>query len=503
MIISALGLDTDVLCTDVAVIGGGATGLALAARLKRDLVVVEGGNLRHDPKSDRHFAVELQGDRFDVARMRRRRVGGMGVDWSGRCADLNAIDFEARTGVDFSGWPISAADLAPWYVAVRRELGLPVGAATETRNELPAAGTGTELAMQSWDYALQARETPLDLARLYLPRFRERSRTLLTDAHAVRLVGDGPEIAHVELRTLAGGLLRIRAREFVLACGCIEASRLLLISDKSAPTIVDGVSHWLGRGFHQHILLDAGQFHARGKAADILQRTYNNIRGARRHSHETGLRLSEARLRQASLLNISATFRYSRSSPYAASELLGLAARYAMGREPLFLSPAIRLEFSVEQRIVRENAVSLSTDRDVWGAPRAAVRWTTDDQEMESVCAMSGAIADWASAQALGQFDAIPTVADARKRPTRESLHHMGGTRMSSSATNGVVDADLGVHGAANLSIVGGSVFPTGGHVNPTLTMLALGARLADRLNQRAGRTAPPASHSAVSEPAQ
>jgi choline dehydrogenase-like flavoprotein len=38
------------------------------------------------------------------------------------------------------------------------------------------------------------------------------------------------------------------------------------------------------------------------------------------------------------------------------------------------------------------------------------------------------------------------------------------------------------VFGIENLSIAGSAVFPTGGWSNPTLTLLALGYRLADRL---------------------
>lgn len=34
----------------------------------------------------------------------------------------------------------------------------------------------------------------------------------------------------------------------------------------------------------------------------------------------------------------------------------------------------------------------------------------------------------------------------------------------------------------SNLYVAGGSVMPTGGYVNPTLTILALAHRLADRL---------------------
>jgi choline dehydrogenase-like flavoprotein len=46
----------------------------------------------------------------------------------------------------------------------------------------------------------------------------------------------------------------------------------------------------------------------------------------------------------------------------------------------------------------------------------------------------------------------------------------------------GVVDESCRVHGVPNLFVAGGSLFPTGGSANPTLTILALALRLADHL---------------------
>jgi choline dehydrogenase-like flavoprotein len=66
--------------------------------------------------------------------------------------------------------------------------------------------------------------------------------------------------------------------------------------------------------------------------------------------------------------------------------------------------------------------------------------------------------------------------------------HHMGTTRMSETPRTGVVDADCRVHGMANLYIASSAVFPTSGFANPTLTILALSLRLADRLKSQRGR---------------
>jgi choline dehydrogenase-like flavoprotein len=47
-----------------------------------------------------------------------------------------------------------------------------------------------------------------------------------------------------------------------------------------------------------------------------------------------------------------------------------------------------------------------------------------------------------------------------------------------------VVDADCRVHGVGNLFVAGYSVFPTGGYIDPTLTVVAMSLRLADHVRQ-------------------
>jgi choline dehydrogenase-like flavoprotein len=60
--------------------------------------------------------------------------------------------------------------------------------------------------------------------------------------------------------------------------------------------------------------------------------------------------------------------------------------------------------------------------------------------------------------------------------------HTAGTTRMSDDPKLGVVNSNCRVHGVAGLYVAGASVFPTIGHANPTLMIVALAIRLADRI---------------------
>ncbi|MCG5029520.1 GMC family oxidoreductase, partial [[Ruminococcus] torques] len=66
--------------------------------------------------------------------------------------------------------------------------------------------------------------------------------------------------------------------------------------------------------------------------------------------------------------------------------------------------------------------------------------------------------------------------------------HQIGTARMAATAATGVVDRDLCCFGAKNLHVASAAVLPTSGQANPTLTVMALGMRLVDRL--AAGRSA-------------
>lgn len=67
----------------------------------------------------------------------------------------------------------------------------------------------------------------------------------------------------------------------------------------------------------------------------------------------------------------------------------------------------------------------------------------------------------------------------------RAGMHPMGSTRMSENPADGVVDANLRVHDTSNLYVASTSTFPTAGYENPTFTLCALCARLADHLDER------------------
>jgi choline dehydrogenase-like flavoprotein len=132
----------------------------------------------------------------------------------------------------------------------------------------------------------------------------------------------------------------------------------------------------------------------------------------------------------------------------------------------------------VEQFPRAENRVTLDPSReDDHGNPVPDVQWSLDDRTEAALRR-----ANDLQARVL---DELGATVEWRVGPgnTGPAFHQMGTTRMGTDPDASVVDARLRTHDLANLSVVGSSVFPTGGAMNPTLTIAALALRASAALD--------------------
>jgi choline dehydrogenase-like flavoprotein len=138
---------------------------------------------------------------------------------------------------------------------------------------------------------------------------------------------------------------------------------------------------------------------------------------------------------------------------------------------------------AVEMTPNPDSRVTLGDERDRFGMPRVRVDWRLNADDRRGFDRLLAAVHEEIRRRGLGAF-VHHQVGDCDGWPhaTSGGKHHMGTTRMHSDPRHGVVDPDCRVHGMANLYLAGSSVFPTGGYVNPTLTIVALAIRLADHL---------------------
>jgi len=124
------------------------------------------------------------------------------------------------------------------------------------------------------------------------------------------------------------------------------------------------------------------------------------------------------------------------------------------------------------------NCVTLADEHDQYGLPIPRVTFSYCDNDKRLIRHSLGFMR-----QALQAVDATEIWDE-----TDDTCHLNGTARMGDDPRSSVVNADCRSWDIPNLWICDGSVFPTVGGVNPSLTIQAIACRTADRIRQLAGR---------------
>ena len=535
--------------TDICIIGSGPAGLSIAQELagaNAQIWIIESGGLGEEKDTQALYEIESSGAprvmQQDI--IRTRIFGGSSHIWTGRCAPFDPIDFQARSWIPYSGWPITRNELDPYLERAGKNLGLGPHCYDE----------------RLWDRAKVSRPTPLLDSTYLKPAFWQFSRSYKDLGEPVRfghhfLTDDAPninallhanvtqintneagtQVESIEVSTLEHKRAHIKAKTVVLCCGGIENARLLLASNRIMSNGVGNQNDTVGRFLMDHPGSVIGSFDPK-RSAKVQDRfgTYWLDSPQRRHVYLQGIALSPEIQAREQLLNCAAyleeyaaaddpwkTIRRIKSTlkkdPASASSSVaqamywrqesvaaaprsyedaiavaaqlplisqGLYRRFVKHRPAIAKNERIDLYCLVEQLPDPESRVTLGDRKDALGMPLSKINWQISEQEKHTVQRMGKLICQEFKQLGLPQ----PTLADWLDQKEKwhsnfsDRAHPTGTTRISENPKQGVVNSNCQVHGVEGLFIAGSSVFPTTGHANPTQMIVAMAIRLADWL---------------------
>lgn len=505
---------------DLCIIGAGPAGSLLAdacaARGVRTLLVESGPRLdRADrPRQQRRFLTlgespwprDPERDVFTNASSfgyplninRVRAVGGTTLHWIGMAPRLRESDF--RTATQFglgTDWPLTYAALEPYYVRAEREMGVsgvrgphdPWRSAPYPMAPFPdsygdglwrgaAAALGVELSSmpvaKNYGQVYDGRPPCTTFSTCPIcpggaqysadwHAFKaERSGhcEILPDTTARRIETDGGgRVRVVHASTRAGEPHEIRARIVVLAASAVETARLLLLSRVGHPDMV-------GRHLMEHWKVAAsGVSEERDYPRRIGFPTLTAY-----HAYEGDDRGERGAVRLLFPAPDDPLESFAREP--------GLWGRAMARRDCERFGHLRRVEASVEHLPNADSRVTLDPSvTDCFGDPAPRLHFVIRDSDHLTLDVARSAIRTLMDAARLTDVH----IGDG----FYGGAHLMGTCRMSRRAEDGVADPDARVHGTQNLYLAGSSLFPTGGAVNPTLTIAALSLRLADHLLKR------------------
>ena len=512
MLVDARTVPTNTIIeTDVCIIGAGAAGITLAKEFIGKpfrVCLLESGGFEFDEKTQDLYRGESVGVHLPLNVMRLRYFGGSTNHWGNYCSPLDEIDFEAREWVPYSGWPFKKSHLNPFYQ--RAQAVCQLGPFTydaefwASRNSprLPFVDDCVSTSI------FQTREPAIRFGTVYREEILKSGNiTTMLHASVLNLETEytGRTVNRLSVGRFQSKPFAVTAKVFILATGAIENARLLLTSNDVIRVGLGNQNGLVGRFFMSHAICSPALFLP---SDSLLPATlYMNSKPALDKLRVTGhLTLSSETQRQHKLLNFNAVL-----SPVYVARAGLLSLKRLMSREFDSLAKDLKniigdmdgvakatywkiikgvipvqaysLTTALEQAPNPESRVSLSSERDPFSIPRVRIDWRLAPVDRWSLSRSLEVLATQLGRAGLGRLRIDLNDHDQSWPDVlRDAGHHIGTTRMHLDSKKGVVDEHCRVHGMSNLFVAGSSVFPTSGHANPTLTLVALALRLADRV---------------------
>ncbi|MFW6321260.1 MAG: GMC family oxidoreductase [Halohasta sp.] len=512
----------------VCVIGAGPAGALVASRLAEaghEVVVLDAGPrfssedhlarqeraLRPfydfpavwdgDPERDAHSTTGEWSYPLNQARV--KGIGGTTLCWQGLVMRFHEDDFNSESergvGVD---WPIDYSDLQPYYAEAEAELGVaggdnPFGPPREEPRPMSGfdpsysdslfaeACDELEIAMHSVPTAINSE--PYDGrsecvgfgtckpvcptgakydATVHIERAEEAGATVIDRAAVQRLEHDAESVTAAVYAT-PDDEHRQEADAFVVAAGGVETPRLLLLSDSDDyPDGLANSSGLVGKFFMDHLFAGTG-----GLLDEPTRQGHIGFMTSECHQFydDAGEELNPFKLEFLNNDGPSPIELALTGEDWGDDLLERLQDDYGNH---------IGMGALVEQLPREDSYVGLDPERtDSFGNPVPDVHWNVDDRALRTI-----ERANELQEQILDELG-VEITWQVGPDDTGPTSHHMGTTRMGEDPDESVVDADCRTHDLDNCWIASSSVFPTGGAMNPTLTIAALALKCAESID--------------------
>jgi hypothetical protein len=542
---------------DVCVIGAGPAGITAAIELAEHglaVALVESGTESYDKAaqrlSDAKITTEVSHSVMEEAV--RRGLGGTSAIWGGRCVPFDSIDFEIRDFISGSGWPLDANDLTLYYTRACEILN--VGKANFEVDACDALKTKSTPISSRFVDTDTIRATQLERWSC-LPNIWQTHKdkviahSCITVLSGFTCIGfrqsyiDGPVTEALVQPTSAKeeGAIAIKARVFIVACGGVESTRLVLNSMRDPLGLKPHSPELVGRYYMGH---------PSGKLADIeLYGDPNETLFGFERDGEVYIRrritLRPDTLIKEKILNISfwldnapiSDWRHGSgvlSAAYIAMTLPGLGKFLAPAairkrvagdkaekrirhllnciRSPwrtahfcvkflwqrYFAKPRLpgfftysgtnryALHYHAEQVPNWNSTIILSDEPDALGLLRAQIALEWSQQDIDSIVRAHEILDQALQKHGIGRLS-YRIQPENFHRSIREQafdgFHQIGTLRMADDPSSGVTDSYGRMHGTSNFYIASSATFPTSGQANPTLAMIALTVRQAKHIS--------------------
>jgi len=454
----------------VIIIGSGPAGISTALKLEKNKIkslILEAGGIQQSADSHEYLKGEFQGDEYPrLSSLRMRQFGGTSALWGGSCNPFREEDLYE--------WPIKLKDLNEYSLEAKQILNLKKNFYDEKFSEnlkiYSVLWSNVKFGKKYFEHIKKSKFINLSLNTVFF-----------------NFNGKGKKIDNITCFK-SGKFLNLKANYYVLSCGGIENSRLMLWAKEKNKTLF---SHKLPIGKyymnHPYYLIGEGlifykKYNEYFFNNNIMNKPLTSCEQRIHFSADNNFIIKNKILNSGIYLYFNVFWKY--NSLF--KQLRCVAPKYfkeVYDKIKAKEAYQIKIYTLQEQKPLEENFINLSNKLDPLNIPLAKIYWKRSFSEIKSAKTIAEELGGVFIDNEIGRialYNYLYSKTDAYNVITGN--HQLGGTRMGHSPNDSVVDKNLKVHDVENLFINGSSVFRTGGHNHPTYTIVKLALRLGDHL---------------------
>ena len=459
---------------EILIIGSGPAGISTALKLEQYKIkslIIEAGDIEQKEDANLFLDGKVIGNSYpDLSSLRMRQFGGTSGHWGGSCNYFTTDDLKK--------WPIDLEQVSIYFNETKDILEIKSDFYNQNfSNNLRnynLLDSNVRFGDKYYNHVNYSKYIYLSLNTSFL-KFNSNKNN--KNISSITCKKDGKE--H-----------ELKSKYFILACGGIENSRLLLWSREKNKNLLDPRLP-IGESYMNHPAYAVGEgivnidkYNSYFKENKIQTLPYISCHKM------TCFSSNEKFLVENNIYNsaIYMEFKESWDVNSTIEQLRCIAPNYFKEIYEDFLQKRIyKINIrTIQEQSTKKNKITLDKKTDPNGIPKSKIFWKQSSEELESARKIVEEIGKIFIDYDLGRISLYDYMYSGEKNyPLTVGNHQLGGTTMGYNSKDSVVDKNLKVHGVENLFISGSSVFTTSGHCHPTFTIIALSLRLGDHIKQQ------------------
>jgi len=452
----------------VAIFGTGPAGITTALELEKKNIkclLIEAGSENYSENSQEFYKGKIIGDQItNLSSNRLRQFGGTSGVWGGWSKPMEKYNFDL--------WPLKAIDLNPYLEKSCEILNI--------KNQFRKSSLNEFFNQIEFQYSMV--------------RFADKFKNHIKNSNNILLVLN-TQLSHfighnnnTEYAVCISNkvIKKVSTKYFILACGGIENSRILLWTREKNQTFIDSElpigKYWMN---HPWILAGDGIINKK-KLKKKLKDNFLEYDGPLHFAAKKELIIKKKILSAGIYMNANEDTKIYKET---IKNILCVAPKYGKKIARMVFKKDLKcgnIFMHIEEEPTENNKIILDEEKDKSGIPMVKLLYKKSHYSLKTAKLFLEEFGNLCLKDDLGRIAIKDSIYNLEEfENLGAGCHHMGGTRMGIEKFNSVVNKDLKVHDINNLYISGSSSFVTGGYTNPTFTIVQLAVRLAEKIKER------------------